>query len=55
MEQRKILSQILSVRREYHHENVSQVTRFRDGGFKVGSLKYKAGVLSTGPQCSLNR
>ena len=39
LEQSKILSRILSVRTEKHHENVSQVTRSRGGGFNVRSPK----------------
>jgi hypothetical protein len=36
MEQGKILSQILSVRTEEQHENISQVTRIRVGVLKMG-------------------
>jgi len=54
VEQSKMLSQILSVRTEKHQENVSQVTRSLVG-LKVGSPKYKAGVLSTGPRYPMNR
>lgn len=54
MEQSKILSRILSVRTDKHQENVSQVTRSRGGGLNVGSPKYEAGILSTGPRYSIN-
>ena len=49
----KILSRILPVRTEKHHENVNQETRSLVG-LKVGSLKYKTEVLSTGPRYSIN-
>jgi len=55
MEQRKILSQILSVRTEEQHENVSQVTRFRVGGLKVGISQIQSRSALHWARYSLNR